>query len=287
MEDSMMLPEREIKKVQDLIELCLQKDMTREETVTLISERQKQFRADFIDLVWGRLEQENREFFEAYHVRLMLKLQILHFNNLLKRQVELMNQIQSSEPSCPSVSNGSNVKPIVQQSSGSVAAEDTRHHIKPECFQPILPSSFPGTYDNGIMHPGHGILPIPSGNIGAFEPSAQSCEMGAAVRINGGMVKSEMGYSYNPQAILGTNGNVLAERSDIVDASIPCFYDVRSSQALNEQFFNLDKSSALLEQPPRSLPFSEFSDFPSFGADSDEFLHSPDEHHELADGWNY
>lgn len=261
----MMLPEREIKKVQDLIELCLQKDMTREETVNLISERQKQFRADFIDLVWGRLEQENREFFEAYHVRLMLKHQILHFNNLLKRQAELMNQIQSSEPSCPSVSNGSNVKPIVQQRSGGT--EDARHHITPECFQPILPSSFPGTYDNGIMHRGHGILPIPSANIGAFEPSTQSCEMGAAMRINGGMVKSEMGYSYNPQVILGTNGNVLAERSDIVDASVPCFYDVRSSQALNEQFFNLD--------------------FPPFVADSDEFLHSPDEHHELADGWNY
>lgn len=46
--------------------------------------------------VWQKLEEENREFFKAYHIRLILKNQILLFNKLLEKQVELMQK------ACPS-----------------------------------------------------------------------------------------------------------------------------------------------------------------------------------------
>jgi len=42
--------------------------------------------------VWGRLEQENTEFFRAYNIRLKIKQQILDFNNLVQRQAALMQQ---------------------------------------------------------------------------------------------------------------------------------------------------------------------------------------------------
>ncbi|GAB2279205.1 hypothetical protein Dimus_013855 [Dionaea muscipula] len=271
MEDARMLSQEDIKQVQDLIELCIQQDMTRGETVARISERQKQFSAIFVELVWMRLEEENREFFEAYHLRLILKRQILHFNNLLKRQAELMNQGQSSEPSCLPVTNGSNVKPT----------EDTGH-VKRECFQPIMPACFPSSCVDGVMHPGESILSVvPSGRRDPFEPRAASCDMR-------GFVKSESGYSYTPQVMFDADGNVLERRADIGDASsVACFYDMPNSQPLNEQFFNVDMSSALLEQPPRNLPFLEFSDFPSFVADSDDFLNSPGEQHKLGESWSY
>lgn len=43
--------------------------------------------------VWQKLEEENQEFFKAYHLRLILKDQIIKFNKLLQTQAELMSQI--------------------------------------------------------------------------------------------------------------------------------------------------------------------------------------------------
>lgn len=40
--------------------------------------------------VWQKLEEENPEFFRAYHLRLMVKNQIERFNDLLERQIETM-----------------------------------------------------------------------------------------------------------------------------------------------------------------------------------------------------
>lgn len=58
--------------------------------------------------VWQKLEEENREFFEAYHVRLILKNQILVFNRLLEKQVELMQKACPTGISTISIPNGSN-----------------------------------------------------------------------------------------------------------------------------------------------------------------------------------
>ena len=52
--------------------------------------------------VWQKLEEENQDFFKAYHLRLILKDQIMKFNKLLQTQAELMRQI-SSAPGAASV----------------------------------------------------------------------------------------------------------------------------------------------------------------------------------------
>lgn len=60
-------------------------------------------------IVWQKLEEENREFFKAYYVRLMLKNQIMVFNRLLEDQYRLMSKEHTSPlTSAPPVSNGSN-----------------------------------------------------------------------------------------------------------------------------------------------------------------------------------
>lgn len=61
----------------------------------------------FLSPVWQKLEEENREFFKAYHLRLKVKEQITLFNQLLERQVELMH-ISAGVASTP-ISNGSHI----------------------------------------------------------------------------------------------------------------------------------------------------------------------------------
>jgi hypothetical protein len=61
----------------------------------------------FLSTVWQKLEEENREFFKAYYVRLMLKNQIMVFNKLLDDQYHLMIKEQSGVPSMtPTAPNG-------------------------------------------------------------------------------------------------------------------------------------------------------------------------------------
>lgn len=59
--------------------------------------------------MWQKLEEENPDFFRGYHLRLVLKDQIVRFNQLLEQQAELMRQIcPTGIPSIP-VSNGSQI----------------------------------------------------------------------------------------------------------------------------------------------------------------------------------
>lgn len=64
----------------------------------------------FMSPVWQKLEEENREFFKAYRLRLIVKDQIELFNSLLERQVELMRHISAGVASTP-ISNGSHIPP--------------------------------------------------------------------------------------------------------------------------------------------------------------------------------
>lgn len=43
--------------------------------------------------VWQKLEEENQVFFKQYHIRLILKDQILRFNELLDKQAKMMKQM--------------------------------------------------------------------------------------------------------------------------------------------------------------------------------------------------
>ncbi|XP_078445600.1 histidine-tRNA ligase isoform X2 [Wolffia australiana] len=80
---------RDIQLVQNLIERCLQLYMNQKEVVETL-ELNARIEPGFTELVWQKLEEENREFFKAYHIRLMLKNQIIIFNELLQKQVDIM-----------------------------------------------------------------------------------------------------------------------------------------------------------------------------------------------------
>ncbi|XP_042461325.1 uncharacterized protein LOC122045250 [Zingiber officinale] len=81
----------EVRKVQNLIEQCLRLHMNQKEVVDTLS-LQAKIEPSFTELVWQKLEEENQELFQAYHLRLILKNQIMLFNNLLEKQVELMRK---------------------------------------------------------------------------------------------------------------------------------------------------------------------------------------------------
>ena len=57
--------------------------------------------------VWQKLVEENQDFFEAYHLRLMVKHQINVFNELLKQQVDLMHRICPARVDTVPIPNGS------------------------------------------------------------------------------------------------------------------------------------------------------------------------------------
>ena len=57
--------------------------------------------------VWQKLVEENQDFFEAYHLRLMVKHQINVFNELLKQQVDLMRHVCTTRVDSVPIPNGS------------------------------------------------------------------------------------------------------------------------------------------------------------------------------------
>lgn len=60
----------------------------------------------FFDLVWQKLEEENAEFFKAYHIRLKLKNQIDMYNELLEQQYHLMKEQAPTNVVIAPVQNG-------------------------------------------------------------------------------------------------------------------------------------------------------------------------------------
>ena len=65
--------------------------------------------------MWQKLEEENREFFKAYYVRLMLMNQIVAFNKLLEKQYQIMSKdhpsgVSSMPHAAPNGSNSSACK---------------------------------------------------------------------------------------------------------------------------------------------------------------------------------
>lgn len=60
--------------------------------------------------VWQKLEEENREFFNAYYLRLMVKHQIMEFNKLLEQQVRHMQQMHPTGLASVQNTNGSHIQ---------------------------------------------------------------------------------------------------------------------------------------------------------------------------------
>ncbi|EOY09018.1 Plant protein 1589 of Uncharacterized protein function isoform 2 [Theobroma cacao] len=289
---------QDIQLVQNLIERCLQLYMTQKEVVeTLLA--QAKIEPGFTELVWQKLEEENREFFQAYYLRLTVKQQIMEFNKLLEQQVRLMRQIHPTGVVSVSNSNGLRLPPM-PQNSACYAPEDTGPSLKQENMHHPMGSSLPNVFTNGSssLHAGmHAAVELPThaSRIDAPPPllSTQSSNMGLMQGINGKMIKSETGYSGSSAYMFGAEGNVLEPRPTIGDTS---FSSVESSsQPLNEPLMDADISSiGFLGQIPRNFSlsdlaadFSQSSDIlesyprsPYLATDNENFLDSREREHQ-------
>lgn len=90
--------------------------------------------------------------------------------------------------------------------------------------------------------------------------SNQNSNIGLMQGINGGIIKSEVGYS-GSSYMFGTDGNILEARPTIGDASVAAFNSVESnSQPLNESLLDADSSSfGFLRQIPRIFSLSDLT----------------------------
>ncbi|CAH1418475.1 unnamed protein product [Lactuca virosa] len=110
---------QDLQLVQNLIERCLQLYMSQKEVVSTLLHQAK-IEPSFTELVWQKLEEENQDFFKAYHLRLIVKDQIMKFNKLLQTQADLMHQMSTSVP----VSNRSHV-PLLHQNPSCYTQDNT------------------------------------------------------------------------------------------------------------------------------------------------------------------
>lgn len=116
----------DIQLVQNLIERCLQLYMTRDEVINVLK-TQATIDPGFTQLVWGKLEEQNHEFFRCYYTRLKLKAQIIMFNHLLEQQVAVVQRMQRGWNGT-AAGNGSSATasgiPLFQGSSYATKIED-------------------------------------------------------------------------------------------------------------------------------------------------------------------
>ncbi|MCD7472337.1 hypothetical protein HAX54_013484 [Datura stramonium] len=231
----------DIQLVQNLIERCLQLYMNRKEVVSTLLQQAK-IEPDFTELVWQKLEEENKEFFRAYYVRLIIRDQIKRFNDFLKRQVESVPMYATG--SIP-MSNGSQVRPVLQTIDGNL----------------------PHVYTNGA-------LSVQSYAQAAMDVSAQArridaspnnllsqnANLGMMQGPNVGMINSA-GYSGNSRFPYGGERIPLEARPGIGDPSISPFSNVESRvQPLNENHLGGDTSFfGFLGQIPRNFSLSDLT----------------------------
>ncbi|XP_028122631.1 uncharacterized protein LOC114319781 isoform X1 [Camellia sinensis] len=284
----------DIQLVQNLIERCLQLYMRQKEVVDTLLVQAK-IEPDFTELVWQKLEDENRDFFKAYYLRLMVKDQIMQFNRLLQKQIELMDQMCPPGVASIPMSNGSHVPPL-HQNSAYYAPEHVGPPLKVENMHQPINSSFPNSFPNGgssSLDPCMQNVVDMSAHARRIDVSpniflAQSSTAGMIQGMNGVMIKSEAGYAGNSSYMFGNEGNVLKSRPAIGDTSVSSFSSVASnSHPLNETLLDADSSSfGFLGQIPRNFSLSDltadfsnsadiletYSRSPFLAADTDNFL---------------
>lgn len=252
---------QDIQLVQNLIERCLQLYMNQEEVIRTLLDQAK-IEPGFTELVWQKLEEENQEFFRAYHVRLMVKDQIERFNDLLERQVEAMQMI----PTRP-IPNGSQIRQIPPNSTCQ-ARDHAGPHVKPENVHQTVNANLSQVYTNGAssLQPCMRSAIDVSAHSRRIDASsnmllAQSSNLGMLQSARGGMIKSEAGYSGNLPFMYGTETNILETHPGITDPSVSSFSSVESdSQSVNETVLDADSSSfGFLGQIPRNFSLSDLT----------------------------
>ena len=156
----------------------------------------------------------------------------------------------------------------VHQNTACYGPDHTGSTLKPESMHHPVGSSLTNAYTNGgsSLHSRmHASVEISAraNRIDAAPNmlSMQSSNMGLLHGMNGGMIKSEAGYSGTSPYMFGTDGNVLEARPSIADASVASFSSVdSSSQALNESILDAGSSSfGFLSQIPQVFSLSDLT----------------------------
>ncbi|KAK9726016.1 hypothetical protein RND81_05G184900 [Saponaria officinalis] len=270
--------------VQNLIERCIQLHMSKIEAVSVLS-RDANVVPGITELVWQRLEEENRDFFQFYYIRLALKEQITRFNGLLKKQAALMEQIQSTGVSSVGVSN-------VQHSAGHYPSDQTGASMQPENLQPAIPPSLPAPFTNGASS----LQPHSAYDMSAqsrridFLPDALHGQSSNSMRLmqglNGGIIKSESGYPSDSRIIFDADTSIGEPQGLLEDESVASFSGMEgSSQPMHDTLLGMNgacSSFGQLGQIPKIFSFPDLSAFPHIldnyqnsafiGTDTDNFL---------------
>ncbi|KAJ6380829.1 hypothetical protein OIU77_029679 [Salix suchowensis] len=254
----------EIKKVQNLIERCLQLYMNQNEVVdTLLA--QAKIEPGFTELVWQKLEEENREFFRAYYLRLKVKQQIEEFNKLLVQQAHLMRDLNSTGVVSMPASNGSHI-PQMHQNTACYGSDHTGPALKPGSMHHPIGSGLTNAYTNGGSS-------LHSSMHAAVEIAARSSEIDAppkhafnAELKHRSAARNEWGNDQIRSRLFGSGeSSSQALGESILDADTSSFgflSQIPRNFSLSDLTADFTQSSEILENYPRS---------PYLAADNDNF----------------
>ncbi|GER25792.1 hypothetical protein STAS_01390 [Striga asiatica] len=247
---------QDIQLVQNLIERCLQLYMSQREVMNTLLHQAK-IEPGFTELVWQKLEAENQDFFRAYHLRLLVKEQILQFNQLLERQAQLMRQITQPEVFSVSHSNGSHINPMHNNTAYRAPQPSVVPSIKPEnLHQQQVINSIPDVYSNGSQHQIQQPMHVAVNMISGQGPNAVLMQ-----ESDVGPVKAECGYTSDSHSplVFGAENNLLESHKPIRDASSSFNGGETSSRALNEIFETETNSFGILGQMSRNFSLSDLT----------------------------
>lgn len=248
---------QDLQLVQNLIERCLQLYMSQKEVVSTLLHQAK-IEPSFTELVWQKLEEENQDFFKAYHLRLILKDQIMKFNKLLQTQAELMRQI-SSAPGATSVPvpNGSH---------------NTLLHQNASCY---VPDNTVQAMQSAVGMTGLSRRDDVSQNL----RMPQNSNMGLMQGMNGGgVIKSESGYPGEPSFMYNAANSGVDRPPAMTEVPVLNFLGEESHpKPVNEPIVEPDTSSfGFLGQIPRNFSLSDLTADFSISSDIlDNYSRSP------------
>ncbi|ANM69828.1 histidine-tRNA ligase [Arabidopsis thaliana] len=220
--------------------------MNQKEVVDTLLEQAK-IEPGFTELVWQKLEEENREFFKAYYLRLMVKHQIMEYNELLEQQINHMRQMHPTAGASVRNRNGSHVPPMNQQ-------QLLYERKEPDQSSPNLSSP----YLNG----GSAInTNIPSyvdfsSHSRRVDPSPNSLSLQATnMPLMQGMIKSETAYQNCAPYMYGGEA-----QSTVGDVTIASFSNDSSNQSLNDPLVDPDAPTfGSLGQIPQNFSLSDLT----------------------------
>jgi hypothetical protein len=156
----------------------------------------------------------------------------------------------------------------VPQNPSCYGAEQASAAVKPENMRHALDSTLHDVFNNGGSSLNASIRNLTEmsarGNrISSSQSmlSSQNSSLGLIQGINGGMIKSEPGYSGSPPYIFGPDGTVLEACPTMGDAAVTSFNSVDSnSHSMNGALLDPDISSfGVLGQISRNLSLSDLT----------------------------